>query len=394
MKKIFLIALLLFNYAFAQIKNGEQVPDVTFKQLLNSSLKTAKLSDFKGKIVFIEFWATWCSPCVAAMPHLQELQKKFKNQLQIITITAETDQRINLFLKKRPSNLIFAIDTNYSIAKLFPHATIPHSVLIDTEGKLVANTSPDEINEVVIEKLIRKEEVVLTAKVDNMSTDFIKDYFFAADTVKSRLMIQPQIKGGPGRSMQHRNSSVFAGRRLTLINLTLESMYRIAYGDFAYGRVIDQTGNEEKNKKEMFCLDIITEKSTELLPTLKAELLKRFELQAKITPLLKPVYILKVADPNKVNKLVVSNKLEKEGYGGGSGTFSGDAVVFADIADYLESFGIVNLPVVDETNTNKKFNIQMVYQPEKPETLTKALADLGLKLEKSERKINMLTLYK
>ena len=92
MKKILLIALLLSNYAFAQVKNGEQVPDIEFKQLLNSSLKTAKLSHFKGKIVFIEFWATWCSPCVAAMPHLQELQKKYKNQLQIITITSETDK--------------------------------------------------------------------------------------------------------------------------------------------------------------------------------------------------------------------------------------------------------------------------------------------------------------
>jgi len=394
MKKILLIALLLSNYAFAQVKNGEQVPDIEFKQLLNSSLKTAKLSQFKGKIVFIEFWATWCSPCVAAMPHLQELQKKYKNQLQIITITAETDKRIKLFLKTRPSNLIFAIDTGYSIAKLFPHATIPHSVLVDADGKLIANTRPDEINEMVIEKLLRKETVALTDKVDNMSTDFIKDYFFASDTVKSRLMIQPEIKGGPGMSMRHSNSSVFAGRRLTMINLTLESMYRIAYGDFAYGRVIDQTGNEEKNKKEMFCLDIITNKKEDLLPTLKAELLKRFELQAKITLLLKPVYVLKVADYSKVDKLMVSDKLDKEGYGGGSGTFSGDAVVFADIADYLESFGIVNLPVVDETNTNKKFNIQMVYQPEQPETLTKALADLGLKLEKSERRIDMLTLYK
>ena len=394
MKKILFVALLLCNYAIAQIKTGEQVPDIEFKQLLNSSLKTAKLSQFKGKIVFIEFWATWCSPCVAAMPHLQELQKKYKNQLQVITVTAETDKRIELFLKTRPSNLIFAIDTSYSLAKLFPHATIPHSILIDADGKLIANTLPDEINEVVIEKLLRKQKVALKEKVDNMSTDFIKDYFFASDTVKSRLMIQPEIKGGPGMYIQHKSSLAFAGRRLTMINLTLESIYRLAYGDFAYGRVMDLTGNEEKNKKEMFCLDIITERKEDLLPTLKMELLKRFELQAKITSLLKPVYVLKIADINKVNKILLSDKSEKEGYGGGSGTFSGDAVVFADIAEYLESFGIVNLPVVDETNTNRKFNIQMVYQPEKPETLTKALADLGLKLEKSARKIEILTLYK
>ena len=179
-----------------------------------------------------------------------------------------------------------------------------------------------------------------------------------------------------------------------MINLSLADMYRMAYGGFSYYRMIDQSGDEQKNNTELFCLDIIVEKNIDLLPTLRAELQERFELQAKITSLIKPVYVLKVADPNKVAKLTVSSKLEKEGYGGGSGTFSGDAVVFADIADYLEGFGIVKLPVVDETNVVKKFNIQLVYRADQPETLTKALSDIGLKMEKADRKIDLLTLYK
>lgn len=394
MKKIILIGLLTWSYAFAQVKNGEQVPEIEFNTLLNSPLKSVKLSQLKGKVVLIDFWATWCSPCVAAMPHLQALQKKFKNKLQVITVSDETVKRVDLFLKVKPSNLWFAVDKGETLNVLFPHRTIPHVVLIDAEGKLIANTSSEEVTEEVIEKLIKKENVSLKVKSDNMTPDFIKEYFFAADTVKSRLLIQPEIKGGPSMQRKFGDSPAFKNRRLTMINLTLQNMYRIAYGDFAYGRVIDQTANAEKNKEERFCLDLITQTPEELLPTLRSELLKRFELQAKIEQYPKSAYVLKVEDPAKVAKITVSKIEGKGDYGGGSGTFSGDGVVFADLAGYLESFGIVNLPVIDETNTNTKFNIQLVYQPENPASLTKALAELGLKLEKADRKIDMLVLYK
>lgn len=394
MKKIILIALLTWSAAFAQVKNGEQVPKIEFNTILNAPLKNVKLSQLKGKIVLIEFWATWCSPCVAAMPHLQTLQQKFKNKLQVITVSDESVKRVGLFLKVRPSNLWFAIDTGQKLNQLFPHRTIPHTIVIDTEGKLVANTSPDEVTEEVLTKLLNKEKVDLKAKVDNMSPDFVNQYFFAADTVKSRLLIQPAIKGGPSMLRRFYDTPLFANRRLTMINLSLQNMYRIAYGDFAYGRVIDQTTTAVKNSEEYFCLDIIVPTAPALLPTLKAELLKRFELQAKIEQFLKPVYVLKVEDQAKVNRITKSQISGKGTYGAGSGTFSGDGVVFADIANYLEDFGVVNLPVVDETGLNTKFNIQLVYQAENPSSLTKALSDLGLKLEKGERKIDMLILYK
>ncbi len=394
MKKIILIAFLTWNCAFAQVKNGEQVPDIEFKTILNSSVKNVKLSQLKGKVVLIDFWATWCSPCVAAMPHLQELQQKFKNQLQVITVSDETVKRVALFLKVRPSNLWFAIDKGETLNGLFPHRTIPHVVLIDAEGRLIANTNSEEVTAEVMAKLIKKENVNLKVKADNMTADFVKEYFFAADTVKSRLLIQPEIKGGPSMSRQFRDVPAFVNRRLTFINLSLQHMYRIAYGDYAYGRVIDSSVNAEKNGEERFCLDIITQTPEALLPTLKSELLKRFELQAKIEQFPKTVYVLKVEDQTKVDRIAVNKSMDKGGYGGGSGTFSGEGVIFADIANYLESFGIVNLPVVDETGINTKFNIQLVYQLENPASLTKALSDIGLKLEKAERKIDMLILYK
>ena len=65
-----------------------------------------------------------------------------------------------------------------------------------------------------------------------------------------------------------------------------------------------------------------------------------------------------------------------------------------DFAAYLESYGNGHMIVVDETHINKKFDIKFSFQPEKPESLTQILNKMGLVLEKDQRRIDMLLLYK
>src|ERR1700761_7524456 len=99
MKKLSLIILLIINHAFAQTQNGEAVPEINFQTVLNAPVKSAKLTELKGKVVLLEFWATWCGSCIVAMPHLKELQQQYGNKLQIIAINDETVKRTQQFLK-------------------------------------------------------------------------------------------------------------------------------------------------------------------------------------------------------------------------------------------------------------------------------------------------------
>ena len=116
MKKITIVivmAMLCLNFsAKAQAEDvttkglqiGQEVPNVTLTNLYNYKnasgkvATTAKLADFKGKLLILDFWATWCAPCVASIPKLENLQKQFEGKLQILPVTYQKDKELILML--------------------------------------------------------------------------------------------------------------------------------------------------------------------------------------------------------------------------------------------------------------------------------------------------------
>lgn len=140
---------------------GDRVPDIEFKTL-NHSKKSIKLSDFKGKLVILDFWATWCGSCVASFPKLDSLQSKFKDRVQVLLVnsilTGDNINDIDGFFKKRkvkgkPIHLITAVNDSAAL-KLFPHSTVPHYVLISPDGRVEAITVSEEISGINIQKIL------------------------------------------------------------------------------------------------------------------------------------------------------------------------------------------------------------------------------------------------
>jgi len=392
MKKLTLFLFFITQFCFSQVKNGQKVPDIHFGTLLNAPVRKTSLSELRGKIVILEFWATWCGPCLEAMPHLQEMQKTYGDKLQVITVTDERPGRIGKFLSSRPSTLWSAIDSARSVANLFPHQMIPHTVLISAEGNLVAQTVPGAITDQTIDSLLNGKDVHLPEKTDNLMSppEAIKAYFSAADTVKSRFIMQGEIKGSPGMSTTHLNDSIFNGRRITCFNLSLATLYRIAYGNFAYKRTIDKTG--QVREEPVYSLDLIVKNPAGLLPRLKQELTGRFDLQSRIEPQLTEVNVLKISDGKKFD-LIPRNKTGKRTYTSSHGEIDQDAITMEDLASFLEDFGTGKLLVVNETGNNEKMDIKFSYEPENPQSLIDVLHEMGLVLSKQRRKVDMLVLF-
>jgi len=103
--------------------------------------KSWTLRELRGKVVLVNFWATWCQPCRKEMPDLDALYKRFKDQgLVILAIDDEDATKIKPFLTERPVTYPVLLDTGRKVNDLFRIDGIPKSFVYDREGKLVAQS--------------------------------------------------------------------------------------------------------------------------------------------------------------------------------------------------------------------------------------------------------------
>jgi thiol-disulfide isomerase/thioredoxin len=177
MEKKLLIMILIAVFAalklFAQQKTpalhiGDKMPDITLK-MINYPKPTARLSDFKGKWVILDFWSTWCSNCVAAFPKMKALQDTFAGSLVILPATAFGDAAYNKdFFAKRKSmgkdiGLPSAVEAN-KLFERFPFFGLPHEVWIDDRGIVRYITDDEAVTETVLRKVLKGEKVLLPEK--------------------------------------------------------------------------------------------------------------------------------------------------------------------------------------------------------------------------------------
>jgi thiol-disulfide isomerase/thioredoxin len=105
-------------------------------QLVDAAGKTVSLEQYKGKLVFINFWATWCPPCIAEMPSMQKLYDDYQNKIIFLFVTTDSFEKANTFLVKENLNLpIYQPITNPPLE--LESSTIPATYLIDKLGNIV-----------------------------------------------------------------------------------------------------------------------------------------------------------------------------------------------------------------------------------------------------------------
>jgi thiol-disulfide isomerase/thioredoxin len=120
----------------AGLKAGTRAPDFELKDLQG---KTLKLSALKGKVVVVDFWATWCAPCKKELPELDKLQKAYTaagKDVVIIAINIDKDPaKAEKFLKERKiSALMVLFDKSQAVAPTYDPPTMPTSYVIDKKG--------------------------------------------------------------------------------------------------------------------------------------------------------------------------------------------------------------------------------------------------------------------
>ncbi len=131
-----------------------------------------ELSDYRGKVVLVNFWASWCPPCIYEMPELTKLKKHFAGQpFEILALNVgEKKYRVRKFVKLINFNLPVLLDTSSETFDAWGVQTLPTSFLIDGDGRVSyrirGNPGWDQEETItLIEKLIT--ESTITTKPDN-----------------------------------------------------------------------------------------------------------------------------------------------------------------------------------------------------------------------------------
>ena len=118
------------------VRNPDPAPDFKLETLDG---KTLTLAAYKGKVILLNFWATWCGPCRAEIPDLIALQNKYKDRLQILGLVVDDDDEdaIKTFVSEFGINYPVAIATNELRLQYGGISALPTSFVLDGEGRIV-----------------------------------------------------------------------------------------------------------------------------------------------------------------------------------------------------------------------------------------------------------------
>jgi len=111
---------------------GRKAPSFS---LVDLNGRQVTLDQFKGRVVMLDFWATWCAPCRQSMPALENLQQEFRDNLSLLAINLrESPEEVRSYVKLKNIRSTVLLDVDGSVGKAYRSDSIPMQVLVDQKG--------------------------------------------------------------------------------------------------------------------------------------------------------------------------------------------------------------------------------------------------------------------
>ena len=363
------------------VQVGSLVPDFDINILTKEGTIKKNIKEYRGKVVVLEFWATYCGPCLPAMDHLADLQFKLQKDLEVINITDEERWKVVAFLKKRPTFLSIGLDNDKSINQLFYHQLIPHTIVIDPQGYIKAITSPEEVTEEVIylaksgamlavktkaEFAAKNESATAMTSVQTEDTSFYK---VAISAYKEG--VQPQIN----------KKSAF---EYEFINCTVPLMYQVLY----------QTTRPNPNDRA--CLEVseqtkyLLDEKLQYSMTIKVPELMKHRLGEIGMKHLDEIFAVKAKNETRTRK-VYSLTTNKDILPPDSKT--GIDMPLKDFLKLLWDSKVVDMPVINESDTADASIIWIGDLPKEVSKVQESISKMGFKLEPKTTETACLVLH-
>jgi len=365
-KRLFVLLLTYCALVF-----GQQTTEVTV-----DSLKA-----FAGKAVVLDFWATWCGPCIAAIPHWNQLATQFREKpVVFVSVTDESRDTIERFLAKKPIEGIVGLSTDRKVFEAYGVTGAGRTFLIDAAGKTVADLTPDAVTGAMLDDLLAGRPIVLPPKPVPFSTT-IREVENPMSRPLFDVMIRPTMEatrgGGSGRG---RGELMM---RATTVKQMLPGLFQVPPP-----RIV-ATGLDDPTRYDVW-ISLPGSDGEAFRQVTRDVICAALGLSARKESREMDVYLL-TAPNGRPPGLVEATPMGGILSGGGKGSLrlTGPMISFANLLERP-----LGKPVLDETGLKEAFEIRLTYQDGVAGSLEAEVAKLGLKLAPARRPIEYLIVTK
>ncbi len=412
---IFCLIAIVVHAQQIPLKIGGSLPEEVWEtplEVINYTQKTTTLKQDRDKLILLDFWATWCSPCLKNFPYMEKLQEKFGNQIKILPVTTQERSFVEDFFKSQQDkqyNHITSVVNGEIFKKLFPHFGVPYIVWIK-DGKLINTTDAEQVTEKAISEILEgdKSSLQTVIQMDRGRPFMLSENFDlekGTSLMSYSLLTKGKVRAIGSGNWFHREGNVVHGRQMTNISLMeiyKGIMYQIFEGNgdtFGDKRIInlvknnsdleiDYTLPETDFQDKMYSIEFIVPVSK--AETLYAGMMKMLNEMTDYTATLEK----KSTKCLVLKRTSVKDKIATKGGEQLDNFFRPMSVMKNVTFDYLMSAlnansNISPLPVFDETGYNGKIDLELGNITDLT-SLKKALNKYDLDLVESERDLNML----
>lgn len=395
MKRLLLIVLLISLQTFlivnpvnaqnSALKVGDAAPNLTLNKILQANgIRNPNINGLKDEVVVLEFWATWCLPCVPAIKHFNELSEKFKDKpVRFIAITDDEELAVARFTKAQPIQGWIGIDNNRATINTYQAIPIPHTVVIDRNGRIAAITQPKNVTEAVLNDLLADKQISLPLPLKAAVTaDLEWDKLESADGIEplSQVIIKPSnaANGGQWNRVGH-----FTADGARLFNLIVAAYQTTPF------RVVNNL--PESSKAYKVSVIVAPGREDTLFPLFQQALTTTFGINVRREKREVDVFVL--ATPQGKSANLQPSKSTESLNGVIRGRVISKKQPIKKLAEQLEN--ILGRPVIDKTGLAQEYDWELPYNSVDKTVLLNAVREkLGLELVEKKQPIEMLIIEK
>ncbi len=216
------------------LKIGDAIPEYLWHmplQVVNhpEGKETITLAEYKGKLIILDFWATWCSSCIAAMPRIHELEKEHGGDMVVIPVTYEASDKAGTFLSTnktvQPLDM-YSVVSDETLRATFPHRGIPHYAWISTSGDVGAVTTSERVNVQNVKLMLDGEmrEIQMKIEIDPERPLFLSEVIEMGDLTHYSVFTKKKYDGLGAGTRFRTEKDTLRGRAFT--NSNILDMYK------------------------------------------------------------------------------------------------------------------------------------------------------------------------